>query len=97
MKYDLNNMEQTQPYTIIVESENKPGVLYRISGIFVRRKINVESLNVYETQTPGISQFSIVINSTQHELERVIQSIRKIVEVQKAEVASKQEISHKKT
>ncbi|QQG40653.1 MAG: ACT domain-containing protein [Candidatus Levyibacteriota bacterium] len=70
-----------QTYTITVESENKPGVLYRIAGIFVRRKINVESLSVAETKTKGLSKFSIIANITPYNAKRVIESIKKIVEV----------------
>ncbi|MBI2430534.1 MAG: ACT domain-containing protein [Candidatus Levybacteria bacterium] len=71
----------TAQYKIIVESENKPGVLYRIAGIFVRRKINVEKLSVYETKTKGLSKFTIIANMTEYNTIRVIESIRKIVEV----------------
>ena len=79
-------MENKNTYTIIVESENKPGVLYRLAGIFLRRKINVESLYVHETETKGLSRFKISIETTKENIERVIQGIRKIVEVQKAEI-----------
>lgn len=75
-----------QLYTVTVISENKPGVLYRIAGIFVRRKINVESLEVHETATKGISKFTIVINADQTGIEKVINQIRRVVEVINASV-----------
>ncbi len=78
-----------ETYTITVESENKPGVLYRIAGIFVRRKINVEKLTVYETKTKGRSRFTIIVNTTEDVVVRVIQSIRKVVEVHSAEAQKK--------
>lgn len=80
------NMQQ---YTIIIESENKPGVLYRVAGIFVRRKINVESLTVFETKLRGLSKFTIVANMTPYNAIRVIENIKKIIEVIKATLHEK--------
>ena len=71
-------------FTIYVLSENKPGVLYRIAGIFVRRKINVESLEVHETEKKGISKFTIVINTDESSIQKILNHIRRIVEVTKA-------------
>lgn len=77
-------MEKLKSYKITIETENKPGVLYRIAGIFVRRKINIESLHVAETKTQGLSKFTIIANITEYNTNRVIESIRKVVEVKKA-------------
>lgn len=68
-------------HTVTVLSENKPGVLYRIADIFLRRKINVESLYVHETEKKGISRFVIVVACDTYILERVILQIKRIVEV----------------
>lgn len=81
-------MKDKNTYTIIVESDNTPGVLYRISGIFLRKKINVEKLTVYEIKE-GLSQFTIVINASFKDIERVVNLIRKIFEVNKAEIIQK--------
>ncbi len=75
-----------QLYTVTVVSENKPGVLYRIAGIFVRRKINVESLEVHETATKGISKFTIIINADQENIEKVLSQIRRVIEVINASI-----------
>ncbi len=82
-------MDTLQQYTITIESENKPGVLYRVAGIFVRRKINVESLTVFETKMKGLSKFTIIANITRYNANRILESIRKIVEVRKANVKVK--------
>lgn len=79
----------TQQYTIIIESENKPGVLYRVAGIFVRRKINVESLTVFETKIRGLSKFTIVANMSPYNAIRVIENIKKIIEVTKTTLHEK--------
>ena len=48
-------------YTITAFTENTPGVLYRIADLFLRRKINIESLTVSEVKNEDQSQFTIVV------------------------------------
>ncbi len=69
--------------TITVFSENKPGLLYRISGLFLKRKINVESLTVSEIETQGISRFTIVVKGDKSTIEKVVKQLYRIVEVVK--------------
>lgn len=69
-------------YTICIFTENTLGLLNRISGIFTRRRINIESLSVSETERKGISRFTIVIKSDEREkIEKIVRQIRKIIEV----------------
>lgn len=69
-------------YTICIFTENTLGLLNRISGIFTRRRINIESLSVSETERKGISRFTIVIKSDERErVEKIVRQIRKIIEV----------------
>lgn len=82
-------MEKSHTYKITIETDNKPGVLYRIAGIFVRRKINVESLHVAETKIKGLSKFTIIANMTGYNATRVSESIRKVVEVRDALITMK--------
>ncbi len=70
-------------YTIIAFTENKPGVLYRIADLFLRRKINIESLTVSETERQGISRFTIVVRRDQETIEKVVKQLYRIVEVVK--------------
>ncbi|GAB4028600.1 acetolactate synthase small subunit [Spirosoma koreense] len=69
-------------YTICIFTENTIGLLNRITIIFTRRRINIESLTVSETERHGISRFTIVIkHETREEVEKLVRQIRKIVEV----------------
>ncbi|MDE0571635.1 MAG: acetolactate synthase small subunit, partial [Verrucomicrobiales bacterium] len=45
-------------HTISVLVINQFGVLSRISGLFSGRGFNIESLNVAETNEPGISRMT---------------------------------------
>jgi acetolactate synthase-1/3 small subunit len=70
-----------QTCTIIVLSENKPGVLFRIADVFLRRKINIESLQVAEIGKSGESQFTIVIQTDNVVIDTVIKQLKRIIEV----------------
>ena len=69
-------------YTICVFTENTIGLLNKITIIFTRRRINIESLTVSETERKGISRFTIVIKHEKRvEVEKLVRQIRKIIEV----------------
>lgn len=77
-------MEKTKQYTITAFTENHIGLLNKITIVFTRRKINIESLTVSESQIKGIHSFTIVVNSTKETVEKVVKQIDKLVEVIKA-------------
>jgi len=70
-----------QTYTIIIFSENKPGILYRIADLFLRRKVNIESLTVSEIEREGTSRFTIVVKTTKQEIEKITKQLYRIIEV----------------
>jgi len=73
-----------QEYTISAFSENSIGLLNRITIIFTRRHLNIESLTVSESSIPGVHKFTIVVNTTPEKIENVTKQIDKLVEVLKA-------------
>ncbi len=70
-----------QEYIITVFSENHIGLLGRITIIFTRRKINIDSLTVSESAIAGIFKFTIVINETADRVEKVVGQLEKVVDV----------------
>jgi acetolactate synthase I/III small subunit len=68
-------------YTISVLSEDRPGLLNRVTIIFTRRKLNIESINVSTSEVPGVSRYTLVVNTTKDQAEKVVNQIRKLVEV----------------
>lgn len=68
-------------YIISVFTENQVGVLGRITSIFTRRKINIESLKVSETSVKGISMFTINAFTTEDTISRIVCGIERIIEV----------------
>ena len=70
-------------FTIIAFAENKPGVAYRIADLFLKRKINIESLTVSETEKTGISRFTITVKTDDSTLEKLVKQLYRIIEVTK--------------
>jgi acetolactate synthase I/III small subunit len=73
-----------QEYIITVFSEDHIGLLSRITIIFTRRKINIDSLTVSASAIPGIFKFTIVINETPDRVQKVVGQLEKVVDVMKA-------------
>jgi len=70
-----------QYYTITAFSENTPGVLYRIADLFLRRKINIESLTVSEVKNEDQSRFTIVVYAESELVEKIVKQLYRIIEV----------------
>jgi len=69
-------------YTISVFTTNTVGLLNRITIVFTRRRLNIESLTVSETERKGVSRFTIVIRNENREfVEKLVRQIRKITDV----------------
>ena len=70
-------------HTRSVLVEDQPGVLARVAGLFSRRGFNIDSLAVGETEHPGISRITIVVNAESSPLEQVTKQLNKLVNVLK--------------
>jgi len=79
-----NNNTENQWFTISVYSENNVGLLNRISGIFLKRHINIESLNVSKSEINNVSKFTIVIHTTESWTRKIVGQLEKQIEVIKA-------------
>ena len=68
-------------HTLAVLVENKPGVLTRVSGLFARRSFNIKSLAVGETEQPGISRMTIIVEADSAPIEQVKRQLNKLINV----------------
>ena len=68
-------------HTISVLVVNQFGVLSRISGLFSGRGFNIESLNVAETNEPGISRMTIITRGDDKKIEQITKQLNKLVDV----------------
>lgn len=79
-------------YTITVYTEDRVGIVTRIAVIFSRRKINIQQLNTSPSEVEGIHRFTIVIEETEENMQKLIRQIEKQVEVLKAYYHTNEEI-----
>jgi acetolactate synthase I/III small subunit len=75
---------QKQEYTITVYTENQIGIISRVSTIFSRRKINIESLNTSPSEIEGIHRFTIVIHETEDVVKKLVRQVEKQVDILRA-------------
>ena len=76
--------KEIKKYTVSIYTENNIGLLNRISAIFQRRHINIESLNSSMTEIKDVSRWTILVNDTEKSIKKIIGQINKQVEVIKA-------------
>ena len=74
-------MEKKNNYTISVYTENNVGLLHRLSAIFLKRHINIESFTTSESEIKDVFRFIIVVKMTKSGVEKVSKQIEKQVEV----------------
>lgn len=77
------NIRTGRKHTLSILTENKPGVLSRISGLFARRGFNVDTLSVGPTDDEDISRFTITIDGAEHPIDQVTKQLHKLVNVLK--------------
>lgn len=83
-----------QEFTLTIFSENHVGLLNQITTAFTRRSINIESLNTSESSLEGIHKFTIVVNSTREQIEKLRGQLEKKIDVLKVFVFTSDEIIH---
>jgi len=90
-------MDKKQKFTISVYTESHIGVLNRISSIFLKRHINIESLNVSPSEIENINRFTLVVIITETLMKKVIGQLEKQVEIIKAFYHTEDEIIYQET
>lgn len=70
-----------QKFVLSVLVENKFGVLTRVAGLFSARGYNIGSLAVGETEDPGISRMTIVVEADEKILEQIKKQLNKLIDV----------------
>ncbi len=79
-------------YTMIIYSENFAGILNQITAVFTRRQVNIESLNVCASSTPGVHKYTITCYTTEDMAVMLTKQIEKKIDVLKADYFTDDEI-----
>lgn len=68
-------------HTFVVLVEDRPGVLSRVTSLFRRLNININSLTVGSSETTNVSRMTIVADSAEDRAHRIMASLYKLEEV----------------
>ncbi|MBC8754217.1 acetolactate synthase small subunit [Kordia sp. YSTF-M3] len=89
--------KELKQFTVSVYTENNIGLLNRISAIFQRRHINIESINSSVSEIESVSRWTIVVNLSEEQMKKIIGQIEKQVEVIKAYYHTEEEIIYQES
>ena len=87
-------MMEKRRYTISVFTEDRVGLLNRVTIIFTRRKINIDSITASVSEIKGVHRYTIVVQESKELVKKVTAQIEKQVEVLKAFFHEDQDIIH---
>ncbi|EKD63642.1 MAG: hypothetical protein ACD_51C00240G0005 [uncultured bacterium] len=67
--------------TILLLSEDKPGVLNRVTSLLRRKRFNIVGITAGPTLEPNMSRFAITIDDTEERTAKIIKQIDRLIEV----------------
>ncbi len=88
----MENLEKT--FTVSIFTENTIGMLNRITIIFTRRHLNIDSITASETEVKNVHRYTIVLRTTKEQIDKVLGQIEKLVEVLKAFAHEDKDVVH---
>ncbi len=74
-------MRDREKYTVSIYAENNIGLLNRISAIFLKRHLSIDSINSSPSEISDIYRFVIVVTVKENLIRKVITQIEKQIEV----------------
>ncbi|WP_288763397.1 acetolactate synthase small subunit [uncultured Weeksella sp.] len=81
-------------FTVSIFTENTIGMLNRITIIFTRRHLNIDSITASETEIKNVHRYTIVLRTTREQIDKVVGQIEKLIDVLKAFVHEEDEVVH---
>tara|TARA_B100000427_G_scaffold237596_1_gene200465 strand:- start:4277 stop:4855 length:579 start_codon:yes stop_codon:yes gene_type:complete len=78
--------------TIVALVHDKPGVLARISGLFRRRGVNIESLAVGHSEQKAFSRMTFVVGGAENSVKNISSQLNKLIDVVEASDISEKNI-----
>jgi len=90
-------MEEDKTYTISVYTENNIGLLNRLSAIFLKRHINIESMTVSHSEIEDVHRFTFVVKINETQARKIIGQIEKQIEVIRAFYHTDEEIIYQES
>jgi acetolactate synthase I/III small subunit len=66
-------------HTVIAVTRDRPGALNRAVSLFRRRNMNIHSIAVGASETPGVSRMTLVVDAG--EVDQLIKQLRRLLDV----------------
>jgi len=83
-----------QTFTVSIFTENTIGMLNRITIIFTRRHLNIDSITASETEVNNVHRYTIVLRTTREKIDKVVGQTDKLIDVLKVFVHTDEEVVH---
>tara|TARA_S200000501_G_scaffold159765_1_gene150686 strand:+ start:8125 stop:8709 length:585 start_codon:yes stop_codon:yes gene_type:complete len=77
----IQSTSTLRDFTLSVLTEDKAGLINQLTIIFTKRKINISSLNVSNSEVAGVSRFTIVTRTNRNMIDKIVKQIRKLIDV----------------
>jgi len=90
-------MENNQKFTISIYTENNIGILNRLSAIFLKRHINIESMTVSKSEIDQVHRFTFVVIISETQARKILGQLEKQIEVIKAYYHRENEIIYQES
>jgi len=90
-------MDKEKTYTISVYTENNIGLLNRLSAIFLKRHINIESMTVSKSEIDDVHRFTFVVIISEEQARKIIGQIEKQIEVIRAFYHTDEEVVYQES
>jgi acetolactate synthase-1/3 small subunit len=77
----MTQANQAEQHTLVALVEDKPGVLTKVASMFRRRGFNIASLAVGNSEQPGLSRMTFVVNGDEYTVGQVVKQMDKLIDV----------------
>jgi acetolactate synthase-1/3 small subunit len=80
-----------QVHTLVVLVNDRPGSVDRVVGVLRRRRAQLHSLNLTQSDTPEIVRIAALVKDTKVGMDNLFEQVRRIVDVRQASHAPAQQ------
>ena len=77
----MSDQEKIQAYTIMVFTENLPGLLTEVVSVFTRIKMNIDTLVTSASRIKGIHRFTMTVQCTEKSVNKIVAQLEKKIDI----------------
>jgi acetolactate synthase-1/3 small subunit len=70
-----------QLITVSIYTENFVGLLNRVTTIFTKRHVNIESITASKSEIENVHRYTIVVKESENLIEKIVKQIEKQIDV----------------